>query len=75
MSNNDDALAGCGLVTVGCGLIIGWVIAGALFLGWLIMLIQGALAPTFDWETWSFGTSVLIGLAVSVLASLFKGGK
>ena len=73
MSN--EGAEGCAVMAAGCGLIIGWVIAGALFLGWLIMLLQGALAPTFDWETWSYGTSVLVGLALSILSSLFKGGR
>lgn len=44
------------------------------FNGWVFMLLQGALASEFGWDTWDYGTAVLVALAVSVVSGILKGG-
>lgn len=50
-------------------------VALSLLEGWALMLIQGSLASQFGWETWSYGTSIVVGVAVTIVGGLFTGGR
>lgn len=46
-----------------------WVLLGAMFTGWIIMLIAGALGKSVQF----WWTGVSLGLLVNVLIGLVKG--
>lgn len=57
------------------GLIVGVLLALAVILalnGWIIMLLLGAILPAFGVSTVGFGTSVLIGVGLTIVGSYFK---
>jgi hypothetical protein len=71
MANSEVAAKGCGLLIGFCVIAL----AIAAFNGWILMLLQGAIAPHFEWETWSYGLSVLVAAGITFVGALFRGNR
>jgi hypothetical protein len=60
--------------------VVGIIIAAVILIAaivlidaWLVMLLWGALAHIFGWSTFlSFGESVIVTMALSLLGGFFK---
>lgn len=62
---------GAGIMGV-LGFFIGFVVVSTCLSAWVIMVVWGALASHFDFDTIGFGTAILVGLALSIVGGFFS---
>lgn len=67
MANDDDYS-----LAILIPLVIIMVIALVLFQAWIFMVLWGAIAGAFGWQTVGYGTSILICFFLSLVGGFFK---